>query len=138
MPIIMAEFQPAPPTYFAWLSRLAEVWRLGGLAGTTEAYTLKLYTHRSTGRDRTAAGEVAGVLLGIGWTCGGCKAAFIGTAPERGRCKACADDDGAAGLPVPGLIPGPLVTVLVTVIGAKTTKRPSGFSPEGRLPCSTW
>jgi hypothetical protein len=54
-----------------------------------------------TGKDRVAAENVAGVLLGIGWTCAGCKAAYIGTAPEGGRCKKCADDDGAAGVPVP-------------------------------------
>lgn len=58
------------------------------------AYTLATYTHRSTGKDRTAAGEVAGVLLGAGWTCAGCGGEFIGTAPKGGRCKACAGDDG--------------------------------------------
>jgi len=63
------------------------------------AYTLALYTHPSTGKDRAAAESVAGVLLGIGWTCAGCGAAYIGTAPENGRCKVC--DDGAAGVAVP-------------------------------------
>jgi hypothetical protein len=65
------------------------------------AYTLALYTHPSTGKDRAAAESVAGVLLGIGWTCAGCGAAYISTAPENGRCKVCADDDGAAGVAVP-------------------------------------
>jgi hypothetical protein len=65
------------------------------------SYTLALYTHRSTGKDRNAAKNVAGVLLGTGWACTQCKAAYIGTAPESGRCKACADDDGAAAVPVP-------------------------------------
>ena len=40
-------------------------------------------------------------LLGIGWTCGGSKAAYIGTAPENGLCAACGGDDRAAGVPVP-------------------------------------
>lgn len=65
------------------------------------AYTLALYTHPSTGKDRAAVESVAGVLLGVGWTCTGCKAVFIGTAPEGGRYAACADDDGAAGVPIP-------------------------------------
>ena len=64
------------------------------------AYTLAIYTHRSAGKDQAAAENVAGVLLGGGWTCAGCGAAYIGAAPESGRCKACADDDGAAGVPV--------------------------------------
>ena len=51
--------------------------------------------------NRTAAREVAGVLLGSGWTCAGCGATCMGTAPEDGRCKACAGDDGAAAVPVP-------------------------------------
>lgn len=53
------------------------------------AYTLTLYTHRSTGKDRIAAESVAGVLLGIGWTCTGCGAAHIGTRPEEGLCILC-------------------------------------------------
>jgi integrase len=65
------------------------------------AYTLALYTHPSTGKDRAAAESIAGVLLGIGWTCTGCGAVYIGTAPEDGRYKVCADDDGAAGVAVP-------------------------------------
>lgn len=40
-------------------------------------------------------------LLGIGWTCGGSKAAYISTAPENRLCAACGGDDGAAGVPVP-------------------------------------
>ena len=31
------------------------------------AYTLQIYTHRSTGRDRQAAETVAGVIFGDGW-----------------------------------------------------------------------
>jgi hypothetical protein len=31
------------------------------------AYTLAIYTHKSTGRDRQAAETVAGVIFGDGW-----------------------------------------------------------------------
>jgi integrase len=31
------------------------------------AYTLQIYTHRSTGRDRQAAETIAGVIFGDGW-----------------------------------------------------------------------
>jgi integrase len=65
------------------------------------AYTLAIYTHKSTGKDRGAAETVAGVLLGPGWTCAKCKAVYIGTAPENGLCETCSGDDGAAGVPVP-------------------------------------
>ncbi len=54
------------------------------------AYTLAIYTHKSTGRDRGAAETVAGVLLGTGWTCKQCGAAYIGTPPDDGLCEACA------------------------------------------------
>jgi hypothetical protein len=47
------------------------------------AYTLAIYTHKSTGRDRGAAETVAGVLLGTGWTCKQCGAAYIGTPARR-------------------------------------------------------
>ena len=40
------------------------------------AYTLAIYTHKSTGRDRGAAETVAGVLLGAGWSCPKCGAAY--------------------------------------------------------------
>ena len=53
------------------------------------AVTLAIYSHRSTGRDRQAAHAVAGVLLGAGWTCGQCGAAYIGTRPDDGLCEAC-------------------------------------------------
>jgi hypothetical protein len=53
------------------------------------AVTLAIYTHKSTGKDRGAAETVAGVLLGAGWACSKCKAAYIGTAPEGGLCAAC-------------------------------------------------
>jgi integrase len=53
------------------------------------AYTLAIYTHKSTGKDRGAAETVAGVLLGAGWQCSRCKAAYIGTAPDDGLCEAC-------------------------------------------------
>jgi integrase len=53
------------------------------------AYTLTIYTLRSTGRDRRAAETVAGVILGAGWTCGRCGAAYLGTAPEDGLCAQC-------------------------------------------------
>jgi integrase len=54
------------------------------------AYTLQIYTHPSTGRDRNAADIVAEVLLGAGWTCDRCGAAYFGTQPEDGLCEACA------------------------------------------------
>jgi hypothetical protein len=54
------------------------------------AYTLAIYTHKSTGKDRGAAETVAGVLLGAGWKCTGCGAAYIGTAPDDRVYKACA------------------------------------------------
>ena len=50
------------------------------------AYTLAIYTHKSTGKDRGAAETVAGVLLGAGWSCLNCKAAFIGTPPRKMGC----------------------------------------------------
>jgi integrase len=53
------------------------------------AYTLTIYTHQSTGKDRGAAQTVAGVLLGAGWTCVRCSAAYIGTPPEGELCQAC-------------------------------------------------
>ena len=53
------------------------------------AYTLSIYTHRSTGKDKRAAETVAGVLLGAGWTCNQCRAVYIGTPPEGGLCQAC-------------------------------------------------
>jgi hypothetical protein len=59
------------------------------------------YTHKSTGKDRGAAETVAGVLLGTGWTCAGCKAVYIGTAPENGLCEVCGGGDTGAGVPVP-------------------------------------
>jgi hypothetical protein len=54
------------------------------------AYTLAIYTHKSTGRDRGAAETVAGVLLGAGWSCSKCKAVYIGPTPDGGLCEACA------------------------------------------------
>jgi integrase len=62
---------------------------------------LRIYTHKSTGKDRGAAETVAGVLLGIGWTCEGCGAAYIGTPPDSGRCRVCDDEEGGAGVPIP-------------------------------------
>jgi integrase len=53
------------------------------------AYTLSIYTHRSTGKDKRAAETVAGVILGGGWTCGQCRAAYLGTVPEGGLCPSC-------------------------------------------------
>ena len=53
------------------------------------AYTLQIYTHRSTGRDRQAAETVARVILGGGWACERCQAAYFGTPPEGGLCQAC-------------------------------------------------
>ncbi len=58
------------------------------------AYTLAIYTHKSTGKDRGAAETVAGVLLGTGWTCAGCGAAYIGPAPDDGLCEACRAANG--------------------------------------------
>jgi rubrerythrin len=56
------------------------------------AYTLSIYTHRSTGKDKRAAETVAGVLLGTGWTCRECGAVYIGNPPEDGLCAACGAD----------------------------------------------
>jgi integrase len=53
------------------------------------AYTLTIYTHRSTGKDKRAAEAVAGVLLGAGWICGQCGGAYIGIPPKSGLCDAC-------------------------------------------------
>lgn len=53
------------------------------------AYTLVIYTHKSTGKDRGASETVAGVLLGAGWSCAGCGTSYIGTPPESGLCRAC-------------------------------------------------
>lgn len=53
------------------------------------AYTLAIYTHPSTGRDRDAAGKVAGM---IGWACAKCGAVCFGTPPEDGLCGPCAAD----------------------------------------------
>jgi integrase len=58
------------------------------------AYTLAIYTHKSTGKDRGAAETVAEVLIGAGWTCARCNAAWIGAAPDSGLCERCRD--GAA------------------------------------------
>jgi len=55
------------------------------------AYTLAIYTHKSTGKDRGAAETVAGVLLGAGWTCAGCGAVYIGTAPNNELCRTCSE-----------------------------------------------
>jgi integrase len=63
------------------------------------AYTLAIYTHPSTGKDRDAAGKVAGML---GWACARCGAAHFGTPPENELCGPCAaDDEGTSGVPVP-------------------------------------
>jgi integrase len=53
------------------------------------AYTLSIYTHRSTGKDKRAAETVAGMLLGAGWMCNRCGGAYIGTPPASGLCDAC-------------------------------------------------
>lgn len=88
----------------AWVSRFGSSNTASVRAGL--AYTLTIYTHPSTGKDRAATENVAGVLLGSAWMCIGCSGAFIGTAPESGRCKACTDNDGAAGMMVPALFQG--------------------------------
>lgn len=54
------------------------------------AYTLAIYTHKSTGKDRGAAETVAGVLLGTGWTCHECGASYICEVPEGDLCRTCA------------------------------------------------
>jgi integrase len=53
------------------------------------AYTLAIYTHRSTGKDKRAAEAVAGVILGAGWTCNECGGAYIGAPTCDGLCSAC-------------------------------------------------
>jgi integrase len=50
------------------------------------AYTLAIYTHPSTGKDRDAAGKVAGMF---GWACEKCGAAYFSTPPEDGLCEVC-------------------------------------------------
>jgi integrase len=57
------------------------------------AYTLQIYTHRSTGRDRQAAETVAGVIFGGGWACDRCGAAYFGTRPDDRKCAECAQKD---------------------------------------------
>lgn len=54
------------------------------------AYTLAIYTHKSTGKDRGAAETVAGVILGAGWACERCGAAYFGSRPDDGLCAMCA------------------------------------------------
>jgi hypothetical protein len=54
------------------------------------ASTLTIYTHQSTGKDRGAAETVAGVLLGTGWECAKCGAAYIGTPADDRLCETCA------------------------------------------------
>jgi integrase len=53
------------------------------------AYTLTIYTHQSTGKDRNAAETVAGVLLGPGWECQRCRSAYIGDPPSDSLCGNC-------------------------------------------------
>jgi integrase len=55
------------------------------------AYTLAIYTHKSTGKDRGAAETVAGVILGTGWACERCGAAYFGSRPDDGLCAMCAE-----------------------------------------------
>jgi len=74
---------------------------LPGGAARRPPRPVEAYTHKSTGKDRGAAETVAGVLLGTGWTCAGCKAVYIGTAPENGLCEVCGGGDTGAGVPVP-------------------------------------
>lgn len=58
------------------------------------AYTLQIYTHRSTGRDRQAAEKVAGLIFGEGWACGRCGTAYLGTQPGTGLCPGCDASEG--------------------------------------------
>jgi hypothetical protein len=55
------------------------------------AYTLAIYTHKSTGKDRGAAETVVGMLLGTGWTCRGCAAVYIGPGPNTELCRTCGE-----------------------------------------------
>ena len=55
------------------------------------AYTLQISTHRSTGRDRQAAETFAGIILGSGWACKQCGAAYFGNRPDDGLCALCAN-----------------------------------------------
>jgi hypothetical protein len=95
------------------------------------AYTLTTYTYRSTGKDRGCGRERR-----RGATRGRMDVHRVRRGVHRHRAR---------GRPVrgvhwrqrgggrgggPGLIPEPIVTVT----WSKQTKRPSGFSPEGRLP----
>jgi hypothetical protein len=45
--------------------------------------------HHSAGKDRNAAETVAAVLLGAGWECSKCGAAYLGAVPDDGLCEAC-------------------------------------------------
>ena len=63
------------------------------------AYTLAICTHPSTGKDRDAAGKVAGM---IGWACAKCGPAYFGNPPENGLCGPCAaDEEETSGAVVP-------------------------------------
>lgn len=63
------------------------------------AYTLAIYTHPSTGKDRDAAGKVARMIR---WACAKCGAAYFGTPPENGLCGPCAaDEEGSTGVSIP-------------------------------------
>jgi hypothetical protein len=63
------------------------------------AYTLAIYTHPPKGKDRDAAGKVAGTL---GWACPKCRTAHFGTPPEDELCGPCAaDDEGTPEVSVP-------------------------------------
>jgi hypothetical protein len=50
------------------------------------AYTLAIYTHPSTGRNRDAGAKVAGML---GWACAKCGAAYFDPPPDDGICGLC-------------------------------------------------
>ena len=62
--------------------------RAGGTYSSGFQY-LTVPLHKSTGRDRSAAETVAGVLLGTGWAYSKCGASYIGAVPEDGLCEAC-------------------------------------------------
>lgn len=92
-----ASKHPAPAEVFSVVGILLSIsfdagwtrrsWPTG--SGTPTWRTRSPSTHTSTGKDRGAAETVAGVLLGTGWACTGCEAAYIGTPPESGLCEAC-------------------------------------------------
>jgi hypothetical protein len=101
------------------------------------AYTLAIYTHPSTGKDRDAAGKVAGML---GWACAKCGAAYFGTPPDHMLCGPCAaDEEGDAECPSrrdPGLKRARWLTLWLTTDLKGYENGPRSDAPRAVLPGS--